>query len=219
MYLRTTRRRFAGAERGTRISQMRLNVHCDRMRAPKDAIRDPSNFLERRHGLAEIVERGAGVFVERQPVSPPDLERESILISENASRSGRHFAHQCLGFVEALRRELYAKRHLFSRTDQVLTMVNNLATALKAEGLYTEAKRILHKSIPDARRALGAEHDLTLNFRKMYADCLCLDSSPSRGDVAEAVAIYEDVHRARGVCSATGIQVGMTFHDVWTLRE
>jgi len=95
----------------------------------------------------------------------------------------------------------------------------DLATALKAEGLYTEAKRILHKSIPDARRALGAEHDLTLNFRKMYADCLCLDSSPSRGDVAEAVAIYEDVHRARGVCSATGIQVGMTFHDVWTLRE
>ena len=53
----------------------------------------------------------------------------------------------------------------------------------------------------------------------MYADCLCLDTSPSRGDVAEAVAIYEDVHRARGVCSATGIQVGMTFHDVWTLRE
>ena len=33
------------------------------MRAAKHAPRDPFRILERRHGLAEIVERGTGVFV------------------------------------------------------------------------------------------------------------------------------------------------------------
>ena len=73
--------------------------------------------------------------------------------------------------------------------------------------------------MPDVRRELGTHHDLTLCFRSNLAECLFFDAGATRGDVAEAVAIYEDVHRARGVCSATGIQVGMTFHDVWTLRE
>ena len=36
-----------------------LNVQCERMRASKHAPRCPFYFLEPRHGLAEIVERGA----------------------------------------------------------------------------------------------------------------------------------------------------------------
>ena len=32
---------------------------CERVRAAEHAPRDPSRVLERRHGLAEIVERGA----------------------------------------------------------------------------------------------------------------------------------------------------------------
>ena len=45
------------------------------MRATKHAPRDPFSVLERRHGLAEIVERGALVFVERPNVNPIDLTR------------------------------------------------------------------------------------------------------------------------------------------------
>ena len=60
MYLRT-RLRFAGAEGGLRVLQRILNPHCGRMRAPKYAPRDPGHLLHRRHGLAEIVERGAVV--------------------------------------------------------------------------------------------------------------------------------------------------------------
>ena len=41
------------------------NRHCGRMRATERAARVRSLF-ERRHGLAEIVERGAVVFVERR---------------------------------------------------------------------------------------------------------------------------------------------------------
>ena len=54
--LRFPRLRFAGAERGSRDSQGPLHIHYDRVRATKHAPRDPFSVLERRHGLAEIVE-------------------------------------------------------------------------------------------------------------------------------------------------------------------
>ena len=38
-----------------------LNRSCDRMRAAQHAPRDSTRVLERRHGLAEIIERGGGV--------------------------------------------------------------------------------------------------------------------------------------------------------------
>ena len=44
---------------------MALNLRCDRVRAAEHAPRGPFQLLERRHCLAEIVERGAGVPAER----------------------------------------------------------------------------------------------------------------------------------------------------------
>ena len=100
------------------------------MRGSEDAPRGPFCLLERRHGLAETVERGAGIPVERH-----GLER------------------------------------------------------------HAEAKPILYKAIPNARRTLGAEHDLTLNLRKFYGQFLYEDPSASRADVVEAIEIIEDVQR------------------------
>ena len=40
---------------------MQLNIPHERVRATEHASRDPFRVLERRHGLAEIVERGAAV--------------------------------------------------------------------------------------------------------------------------------------------------------------
>ena len=45
---------------------MVLNIHGERVRATENAPRDPFYLLERRHGLAEIGERGTGVRVERR---------------------------------------------------------------------------------------------------------------------------------------------------------
>ena len=59
---RRRRRRFAGAERGSRVSQIVFNRSCERMRAAEDAPRDRSRVLERRHALTKIVERGARVL-------------------------------------------------------------------------------------------------------------------------------------------------------------
>ena len=52
----------AGGEDGSRVSQGRLQSHRGRMRAAEHAPRGPCRLLERRHGLAEIVERGGGVL-------------------------------------------------------------------------------------------------------------------------------------------------------------
>ena len=55
------RRRFAGAERGSRVLQGGLNPSFGRVRATEHAPGGLFRALERRHGLAEIVERGAPV--------------------------------------------------------------------------------------------------------------------------------------------------------------
>ena len=55
-------------EGGSRISQVALNPRCQRMRATEYAPRGPFIVLERRHGLVEIVERGAVVGVLRRGV-------------------------------------------------------------------------------------------------------------------------------------------------------
>ena len=63
------RRRVAGAERSSRVSQGYLDRPYARMRATEHAPRGPFHVLERRHSLAELVERGGGVLVERLPVN------------------------------------------------------------------------------------------------------------------------------------------------------
>ena len=55
------------------------------MRATQNAPRGPCRLLECCYGLAEIGERGTGVFVKRIRVKPPHGECESIAFSARAS--------------------------------------------------------------------------------------------------------------------------------------
>ena len=54
-----------GAERESRVSQGTPNYHCGRVLTTEHAPGRPFSLLERIYGLAEIIERGAVVFVER----------------------------------------------------------------------------------------------------------------------------------------------------------
>ncbi len=99
----TRRRRFAGGERGSRGSYIGLHVHRDRVRGSKHASRCPFNLFERRYGLAETVERGAGVLVERCRVSRPHFLREFMTLSKNAPRHGHSFAQHRPGFFETIK--------------------------------------------------------------------------------------------------------------------
>jgi len=82
--------------------QVALNSLCGWVRASKHAPRDPFRVLKRRQALTDIVELGAIVLAERHRVIPPNLERDIMIISENASRHARRFAQHRLGFFEAL---------------------------------------------------------------------------------------------------------------------
>ena len=50
-----------------RVSHFALNRTCHRVCATEHAPGNTFSVLERRHGLAEIVERGAGVLVLSKP--------------------------------------------------------------------------------------------------------------------------------------------------------
>ena len=50
-------------ERSARVPQLALNIHYGGVRASEEAPPGPFRVLERRHGLAEIVERGGVVLV------------------------------------------------------------------------------------------------------------------------------------------------------------
>ena len=98
---RWRRRRFAGVERLARVLQSPLNFRRERVCTAKHAPRDPCRVLDRRHGLADIVERGAIVLVERPRVKRPHHERDFMVLSEDALRRGQYFAQRRLGFLEA----------------------------------------------------------------------------------------------------------------------
>ena len=84
------------------LSQEMFNLLYERVRATEHAPRGPFRVLERRHCLAEVVERGVGVPDERYSIIHTHHERESMSFSKNASRYGYCFAHQRPGFFQAL---------------------------------------------------------------------------------------------------------------------
>ena len=100
--LRARRWRLAGGESLSRVSQKSFNRPYNWVRSTKHAPRGPFRVLERRHGLADIVERGAVVVVERLRVIHPHSEHEFMTLPKNALRRGQYFAQQRLGFFEAL---------------------------------------------------------------------------------------------------------------------
>ena len=72
---------------------------------------------------------------------------------------------------------------------------NNYAVMLKDLRHFEEAKSLLQKTMPVARRVLGEGHDLTLAMRWIYAGVLYEDASATLDDLREAVTTLEDTTR------------------------
>ena len=60
---------------------------------------------------------------------------------------------------------------------------------------FEEAKKLLLKTLPVARRFLGESDDLTLTMRWIYAAALCDDTGATLDDLSEAVTTLEDTER------------------------
>ena len=96
-----------------------------------------------------------------------------------------------------MRRAVYSGT-LKLRGDQhprTLLEANNYASTLAHAGRYKEAKSLLRKTIPVARRVFGESHELTLKMRWIYAGALYEDHGATLDDVREAVTTLEETTR------------------------
>ena len=78
---------------------------------------------------------------------------------------------------------------------------------------FAEAKSLMRKMMPVARRVLGEGHRLTLRMRWNYGEALHKDDDATLDDLREAVATLEDATRiARRVLGgAHPITMGMEY--------
>ena len=78
---------------------------------------------------------------------------------------------------------------------QTLITANNYAVSLVTLERSEEAKPLMRKMIPVARRVLGENHELTLRMRCLSAETLYFDDGATLDDLREAVTTLEDVVR------------------------
>ena len=106
-------------------------------------------------------------------------------------------SYQRLGRSEALRlrQKVYSGHvNLHGEEDpDTLREANNYAALLRKLGRFEEARSLLRKTMPVARRVLGESHDLTLTMRSIYARALYEDPDTTLDSTREAVTILEDV--------------------------
>ena len=76
-----------------------------------------------------------------------------------------------------------------------MLVAENYATELVNLERLKEAKSLLRKTMPVARRILGDSTDTTLRMRWIYAEALYKDPGATLDDVREAVTTLEDTER------------------------
>ena len=76
-----------------------------------------------------------------------------------------------------------------------LLAANNYGASLKDHNSFEEARLLLRKAIPVARRVLGQSHRITLTMRLFYARALYEDEGATFDDVREAVTTLDDAER------------------------
>ena len=77
--------------------------------------------------------------------------------------------------------------------ERTLTAANNYASSLKNLSHFGDAKALIRRTVPLARRVLGEGHSITLKMRKIYAIALCKDNAATLDDLREAVTALEDI--------------------------
>ena len=86
-------------------------------------------------------------------------------------------------------------RLLGEEDGDTIRSANNYASSLVDLQRFEEAKSLLRKTIPVARRVLGDDNILTLKMRWYYAGALYTDPGATLDDLREAVTTLEDMAR------------------------
>jgi tetratricopeptide (TPR) repeat protein len=108
--------------------------------------------------------------------------------------------YQMIGRLEQslnMYREVYSGRLKFSGEEHVETLraANNYASLLIQLKRFEEAKSLVRRAIPVARRLLGGSHELTLKMRWTYGQTLYRGGGSTLDDLREAVTTYEEIER------------------------
>ena len=105
-----------------------------------------------------------------------------------------------LGHMEkalSMERDIYSGslKLLGEEHGDTLRAAHNYAVSLRNLRRFEEAKSLLRKMIPVARRILGDGDSLTLKMRWVYAQSLYRDDDATLDDLREAVSTLEDTER------------------------
>ena len=95
--------------------------------------------------------------------------------------------------------------------EATILAANNVAVSLAISMRFKEARVLLRKMIPVARRVLGDSNAITLKMRWTYAGALYEDDDATLDDLREAVTMLEDsaptARRVLGKSHPTTVQV------------
>ena len=90
----------------------------------------------------------------------------------------------------------YGRVKLHGEEDELTFMAaHNYASSLYELKRFEEAKSLLRRIVPVARRVLGEGNEHTLKMRKIYARALFDDPAATLDDFREAVTTLEDSKR------------------------
>ena len=176
-----------------RLFKGNFNLFGERVCAAEFASPDPFHLLERCHGLATIVERAVaqGVVGDEHPSS----EKGLLIVKGNLAST-----YQMLGRREqalAMYRDVYfGTLKLEGRGHRdTLGDAFNYAYSLVSLDRFQEARPLMRKTLPVARRVLGENRETTIKMRALYAQSLYEDPAATLDDLREAVTTLEDVER------------------------
>ena len=96
-----------------------------------------------------------------------------------------------------MRRDVYSGRLKLNGEEHGKTVLAayNYAASLVCLGRFEQAKALMRKSVPVARRVLGENHELTIRLRWSYATTLCRDDAATLADLRESVTTLEEVEQ------------------------
>ena len=96
-----------------------------------------------------------------------------------------------------VRQEVYSGRLRLDgeEHERTLTAASHYSSSLIDLKRFEEAKALMRKSVPVARRVLGENHELTIRLRWNYAVTLRGDEGASLDDLREAVTTLEETER------------------------
>ena len=117
-----------------------------------------------------------------------------------ATQSNLANTYQKLGHHEkalSMERDVYSGRLRLNGAEHGSTLIaaNNYASTLSELKRFEEAKSLLRRTIPAARRVLRDSNELMLKMRRIYVEALYKADRATLDDLREAVTTLEDAER------------------------